>query len=536
MTLKQHLLLIVGSAFVVLFAALGFSLYGLSSSARHTDQLINHEIAVELAYVNLYASGLQTSSSLRGVVLDPKNKTGYTNLNKGLEDFDAALTQAKALTPTRSQSADGVGKIVSMHERRKALIQKAGEMAQTDVPATIELLNKEEIPLWREIRGVILDQVKAAHGDMEAERTANSTYISRTISLALVLTAIGACIAAVSLSLFLRRIDRSLGADPAEVAGIAQTVASGNLAGRIETRFAGSVLASMREMQQHLISAVGLIRENSMRLAQASKKMTENGNAVAGRIQHQSDNLSEISAGVEELTTSISLVADLSVETTSMTAASGEKAKQGAQAIGNVVQEMNAIHDTVHEAAGVVEQLGHESDRITVVVDTIRDIADQTNLLALNAAIEAARAGETGRGFAVVADEVRKLAERTTLSTKEIAETIDKVRRGIGAASSHMMASVNNVVHGKELANDAGSVMQEILESSENVLRTVHDMSHSIKEQSTVSTQIAQRVESISISSQDNMRAMEEAVASTREVNDLAISLEKSVEVFRLPA
>lgn len=63
-------------------------------------------------------------------------------------------------------------------------------------------------------------------------------------------------------------------------------------------------------------------------------------------------------------------------------------------------------------------------------INGIKEIADQTNLLALNATFEAARAGEQDRGFAVVADEVRKLAERTSLSTQEIAKTMPEIWSG----------------------------------------------------------------------------------------------------------
>ena len=81
-------------------------------------------------------------------------------------------------------------------------------------------------------------------------------------------------------------------------------------------------------------------------------------------------------------------------------------------------------------------QLQAQTDSITDIVKTIRDIAAQTNLLALNAAIEAARAGEHGRGFNVVATEVRNLSNKVSLSIGEIKDNIEGIVQRIETVST----------------------------------------------------------------------------------------------------
>ncbi len=94
-------------------------------------------------------------------------------------------------------------------------------------------------------------------------------------------------------------------------------------------------------------------------------------------------------------------------ETSAFLTVKSESGRQDGLNVLATVQQVEA--ESTANLANLV-QLQAQTDSITTIVKTIRDIAAQTNLLALNAAIEAARAGEHGRGFNVVATEVRNLS------------------------------------------------------------------------------------------------------------------------------
>lgn len=76
-----------------------------------------------------------------------------------------------------------------------------------------------------------------------------------------------------------------------------------------------------------------------------------------------------------------------------------------------------------------VQALKKQTDLISDVSKTIRNILAQTILVALNAAIKAARVGEQGRGFKVVADEVGKLASNVDDAIKYMNLNVENLRR-----------------------------------------------------------------------------------------------------------
>ena len=136
------------------------------------------------------------------------------------------------------------------------------------------------------------------------------------------------------------------------------------------------------------------------------------------------------------------------------------------QVIERISQDLSSLASNSRQNMQQINDLKISTEKVTSIVNLIKEVADQTNLLALNAAIEAARAGESGRGFAVVADEVRKLAERTAKATTEISLLVGAIQRGTQDAQLGMA----------ELATQSEAFGAEGAEASEQVEK-VHTLS-----------------------------------------------------------
>lgn len=341
----------------------------------------------------------------------------------------------------------------------------------------------------------------------------------------------------IALALFLvgRNILVTLGGEPQYAAEITRRIAAGDLTTDVHCKpgDTSSLLAGMKTMQDTLRTMIREIVGGAERLASASDQLLHASEEVATRSRQQSESASAMAAAVEEMTVSIDQVSHNAGEAHGISQEAGTVSEQGTGIIQNAAVEMRKIADAVQSSSLIIEELGRQSDQITSIVNTIKEIADQTNLLALNAAIEAARAGEQGRGFAVVADEVRKLAERTSMSTTEIAGMVEKIQTGTRNAVTSMQTGVTQADKGVTLANEAGQSIISIRDGALRVVDVVNDISSSIREQSAASSDIAKNIEHIAQMSEESAQAVQHTTDAARHLQELSAALHASVSRFK---
>jgi len=308
--------------------------------------------------------------------------------------------------------------------------------------------------------------------------------------------------------LITRSIIRQLGGEPDYVMSIASDIASGNLARSITIRQGDqtSRIASVRVMRNRLADIVGQVRAGTDMIATASSQIASGNLDLSSRTEQQASSLEETASAMEELTSTVKQNADNARQANQLAVSASEVAIAGGNVVSQVVETMGSINAS--------------SKKIVDIISVIDGIAFQTNILALNAAVEAARAGEQGRGFAVVATEVRNLAQRSATAAKEIKSLIDN--------------SVTQVDTGSKLVAQAGSTMNEVVNSVKRVTDIVGEITSASQEQSDGIEQINLAITQMDEATQQNAALVEEAAAAAQSMQEQASKLSEVVSIFKL--
>ena len=307
--------------------------------------------------------------------------------------------------------------------------------------------------------------------------------------------------------LLARIIQRPIGGEPSEIAGLTSQIASGDLTVRFtDTGNETGIYAAIRDMATQLKEMVSQVTQSTSQVSSAAAEIAQGSADLSQRTEEQASALEETASSMEELTSTVKQSAENAGQANQLAGSARNQAEQGGQVVDQAVTAMAAINQS--------------SRKIADIIGVIDEIAFQTNLLALNAAVEAARAGEQGRGFAVVAGEVRKLAQRSADAAKEIKALITD--------------SVSKVEDGSKLVDRAGQTLREIMTSVKKVSDIVAEMAAAAREQASGIEQVNKAILQMDQVTQQNAALVEETASASQSMGEQARELQHLMEFFKI--
>ncbi|MED5596415.1 methyl-accepting chemotaxis protein [Janthinobacterium sp. P210006] len=500
----------LGFAVILLFSMLitGISVWRLHDVASATRVMMEQPLAKERYISDWY--GRIDSAVRRTIAIARSSDTslsGYFAEESKVSSASSAELQKKieALIDKPEEKAMFAGLL----EQRKVYIGSRDQVyklkGESQVDAANEVFEKTFVPAAAKYQKMVSDLLEHQRATIDTTAREIDAVANTSRNLMLVLAALALAFGVVCAWVLTTGIVRPL----RTAVEIARKVADGDLTAQIDASArdeTGQLLLALKDMNTSLLNIVGEVRSGTDSIATSSTQIAAGNQDLSSRTEEQAGSLEETASSMEELTSTVKQNADNARQANQLAASAAQVAVKGGEVVAQVV--------------GTMESINASSNKIVDIISVIDGIAFQTNILALNAAVEAARAGEQGRGFAVVASEVRNLAQRSASAAKEIKTLIG--------------ASVEQVNAGSMLVAQAGSTMNDIVDSVQRVSDIITEITAASSEQSVGIDEINRAIGQMDAVTQQNAALVEESAAAAESMQHQAHNLAQVVSVFKL--
>lgn len=262
----------------------------------------------------------------------------------------------------------------------------------------------------------------------------------------------------------------------------------------------GHMQGGLQRLVSEVRDAAGGILNGVGRLADGNRQLTAQSAKQDGELQLATKHVRQLAARVEE---------------------NGQYAQQASQRTEQARQCAGAGERMMQTVNVSMQGIVNQSAEMRGIVALIDSVAFQTNILALNAAIEAAHAGGHGRGFAIVAKEVGLLAQKSSHSTRDIQQLINRSLQQIDQGSQAVDLLTGNLRQIIDLVNKCSALMGDISLASLNQGESIQDVTARIAALNQVARQTGTVVNAVTEASQRLQGESER--------------LEKAMARFRLP-
>jgi len=296
----------------------------------------------------------------------------------------------------------------------------------------------------------------------------------------------------------------------------------------------GELFRAIILMIDNLNHLVGQVRRASVQLIATATAIDVTSKEQEDTIKDFGSYTNQIAAAVKQISSTsqdlyktITGVSEVATETGSMVDA-------GLNELSGMESTMQNLTEATTSISGKLSTITEKAKNITSVVTTISKVADQTNLLALNAAIEAEKAGEFGMGFSVIANEIKHLADRTALSTFDIAQMVKEMQSAVGAGVMEMDKFTEEVKSGVDEVGRISGRLEKIILQVQQLTPRFDIVKEGMQLQSQGAQQINDAMVNLTEGANKTIEVLQEFEKATKSLHQAVGGLRTEVLKFKV--
>ncbi|NMM10090.1 MAG: HAMP domain-containing protein, partial [Polaromonas sp.] len=306
----------LGIGFAIVLAlssiSIGTGIWNMRQIAAATQQMMETPLAKERMASDWYALIVTAVVRTSFIV----KSTDETLAKTFADDISASVKTAaeiqNSLDPLLTSDAEKeVIKVIKAsrgkYQQAKEAAMKAKQEGKTE--DALRIYDSEFMPNAKIYQGKVMEFLSLQRKGIDLTGLEIARLHSSGFNLMLLLGVSMLALGAVFAFLISRSITRPL----AEAIKVAQTVAAGDLATRIEVKSkdeTGQLMHALKAMNDSLVGIVGEVRQGTDTIASASSQIAAGNMDLSSRTEGQASSLEETAAAMEQLTSTVQQNAD----------------------------------------------------------------------------------------------------------------------------------------------------------------------------------------------------------------------------------
>ena len=239
----------------------------------------------------------------------------------------------------------------------------------------------------------------------------------------------------------------------------------------------GTLAASINQFANETSNTLANVRTASEQVRDSSEAVRAQTETVENTLQSERRSLQKMAKSLTQTSSTLNEVAALSLTSNRAALEVATSTELALTAVGGTVRGMSELRESISEMEKRFKRLGERSQEISTAIGLVNTISERTHVLALNASMQAATAGEAGRGFAVVAEEVQRLSDSSRQATAQISQLVSNIQAETNETLFTVNRLITEVVKQSELAQSAGTQMQQTKELTTQLVGLVRQIS-----------------------------------------------------------